>query len=132
MLRSPPTTSGPEQRARPLHEKVDQERQQRQHDHSPDQNDLSREAPDLLLASHGPLLELQRALGHALVFGQVLALRIANLAQELLDFVAVRARHTSQPPSTVTDCPVLLAESSETRKRTAVAPARAARAPARA
>src|SRR5262245_22715646 len=125
MPRSPPTMLGPEQRARPLHENVDEERQQRQHEQSSDQNDLSCEAADLLLAGHGPLLEVQRALGHALVFGQMLALRIANLAQELLDLVAVRARHTSQPPSTVTDCPVMLAESSETRKRAALAMSRA-------
>src|SRR5262245_46511874 len=98
MPRSPPTTSGPEQRARPLHENVDEERQQRQHEQSPDQNDLSREAPDLLLASHGPLLELQRALGHAPVLGEMLALRIANLAQELEDLVAVH-RGLSAPPT---------------------------------
>src|SRR4030095_2109055 len=114
-----------EQRPRPLHENVDEQRQQREHQEATDQHDLSREAADLLLPGHGPLLELQRALGHASVFGQVLALRVANLAQELLDLVAFLVRHTSQPPSTVTDWPVMVAESSDTRNRTALAMSRA-------
>src|SRR5262245_13046597 len=86
-----------EERPRPLHENVDEQRQERQHEEAAGQHDLSREAADLLLAGHGALLQLQRALGYLPVFGQVLAVRVTNLAQEPLDLVAFHAKSLSPP-----------------------------------
>jgi hypothetical protein len=51
---------------------------------------------DLLLSRDGALLQLQRTLRHPPVLRELLALRVANLAQELSDLVA--AIHARYPP----------------------------------
>ena len=44
---------------------------------------------DLLLASHRALLKLQRTFRYPSVFGQLLSLRVSDVAQQLWDLVAV-------------------------------------------
>src|SRR5437763_6337012 len=66
------------------------EGEQHQHEHDDDAShcrDSSVEAAELLLPRDRALLQLQRALGHAAIFGELLALHITDLAQQLADLV---------------------------------------------
>ena len=86
----------PEQVAPPLGQKVDEEHQQHGDQDSSAQHQPPREVTDLLLSRDGALLQLQRTLRHPPVLRELLALRVANLAQELSDLVA--AIHARYPP----------------------------------
>src|SRR5438034_11216737 len=71
-----------EQIAPPLRQGEDEQHQHEHDDDASDCRDASVEAAELLLPRDRALLQLQRALGHAAVFGEPLAPHVPHLAQQ--------------------------------------------------
>src|SRR4051812_29864000 len=77
------STSTSEDRSPPLREQIHQQHQKR-HDHDPAHGDHALvDASDQLLPCQGAALELQHLLRDSAVLGQVLALEIPDLGQDL-------------------------------------------------
>src|SRR5207247_5937675 len=82
------STAHAEEMACPLHQEIDEQDQQRHPHHPADPDESSVEVADLLLPGDRALLQLQRALGHPPILGQLLTLGVADLSQQLPDLVA--------------------------------------------
>src|ERR1700741_2171206 len=81
-------THSPEEVAAPPDQQVGEEGQEDDHHDASHPDQPARELADLLLTRDRALLQLQRAFRHPAVLRELLALRVANLAQQLPDLVS--------------------------------------------
>src|SRR6267143_1638733 len=91
--------SDPEEIPRPPDQQIYQQRHQGRDQPTADDEEPPVHVGHLFLSGDGALLELEGALGHAPILGQMLALGVANLLQELADLVTVHSAMSAPTPT---------------------------------
>jgi hypothetical protein len=80
---------------RPAPQKIQEQTQEQGEKHASEQNQSLVKEARLLLSSYSALLQIQGLLGHTPVFGQLFALNVADLLQQLL--YTIVSLHRSPP-----------------------------------